>query len=77
MLDKDTKYFINPTGRFCVGGPALGADRPGSSVERAGVTSSFPDRPPPDGPSLSLRAEILKAPAALAVYALRTSTHNE
>ena len=22
MLDEDTKYFINPTGRFCVGGPA-------------------------------------------------------
>ena len=22
MLDNDTKYFINPTGRFCVGGPA-------------------------------------------------------
>ena len=22
MLDKGTKYFINPTGRFCVGGPA-------------------------------------------------------
>ena len=22
MLDADTKYFINPTGRFCIGGPA-------------------------------------------------------
>lgn len=22
MLDENTKYFINPTGRFCVGGPA-------------------------------------------------------
>ena len=22
MLDKDTKYFINPTGRFAIGGPA-------------------------------------------------------
>ena len=22
MLDAQTKYFINPTGRFCIGGPA-------------------------------------------------------
>ena len=22
MLDRNTKFFINPTGRFCIGGPA-------------------------------------------------------
>ena len=21
FIDEDTKYFINPTGRFCIGGP--------------------------------------------------------
>ena len=37
MLDRNTKFFINPTGRFCIGGGGAFSGKDPSKVDRSGA----------------------------------------